>query len=281
MFLLDVDSTNNTTETTNIGLIDTVFSEIEFSFENADTSSNELLPAYIVFDKSLNPYFTLDKGYGGAKNTRTAVLFLLNSLYHLVSNPGYMLFGEFDCKDNPNKILTYYYAYSDGRQTGTSPRIVIDISKDFGKTWQRISDVFCKETGVVEDLKKVYVPVSDEYKQVKINLSEYAKENFIMRIGGIPGSNGNALWIDEISIKNAPEESIEENTNLSIYPNPTANILYINNDHLLGEEYKIYDMSGKMIINGINNTNEINVETLNTGTYSLKIKDSIFNFIKK
>ncbi|MBQ6269317.1 MAG: T9SS type A sorting domain-containing protein, partial [Bacteroidetes bacterium] len=88
-------------------------------------------------------------------------------------------------------------------------------------------------------------------------------------------------WIDEISIKNAPEESIVENTKLSIYPNPASNILHINNDNLLGAEYEIYDISGKLIIKDINNTKTINIETLSTGSYSLKIKDSIFNFIKK
>ena len=87
--------------------------------------------------------------------------------------------------------------------------------------------------------------------------------------------------IDEISIKNSSNESIKEDYNLSVYPNPASNILHINNINLLGEEYKIYDMSGKMIIKGINNTNEINIENLSTGTYSIKIKDNIFNFIKK
>lgn len=40
-------------------------------------------------------------------------------------------------------------------------------------------------------------------------------------------------------------------------------------------------MSEKLIIKDINNSNTINVEQLSTGTYSLKIKGSIFNFIKE
>ena len=278
----DFQLSDNTTTTSKIVLKDTSFSETELTFEDSNTSSTTgFLPAHVVLDNSLNPYFTIDKCSGGAKNTNSAVLFILDNIYNLSYKPGYIMFGEINCQDNPNKVLTYYYAYCDGMRYGSPSRIVVDISKDWGKTWQRISEIFCKETGVLDDLEKIYVPASDEYKQVQINLSEYTKENFIMRIGGIPGSNGNALWIDEISIKNSSNESIKEDYNLSVYPNPASNILHINNINLLGEEYKIYDMSGKMIIKGINNTNEINIENLSTGTYSIKIKDNIFNFIKK
>ena len=276
-------SSSNSTQSVKINLIDTLFSETEITFENPDiVSTSGIIPPHTVLDNTLNPYFMLENGSCGAKNTGTAVLFLLdNFLYNVASKPGYIMFGEIDCKDNPQKILTYYYAYSDGRRNGTQPRIIVEISKDWGNTWERISDIFCKETGVEEDYEKIYVPTSEEYKQVQVNLSEYVKENFIIRIGCIPGSNGNALWIDEISIKNADNECIEENTKLSVYPNPVSNILHINNNNLLGEEYEIYDMSGKLIIKGINNTNEINIETLMTGSYSLKIKNNIFNFIKK
>ena len=122
---------------------------------------------------------------------------------------------------------------------------------------------------------------------MQVNLYDYVKENFLIRIGGVPGTDGNALWIDEISLINGPydgnddDESIAEKINLSVYPNPTTNILHINNNNLLGQEYEIYDMSGKLIFKANNNTNEINVESLSTGTYSLIIKGSIFNFIKK
>ena len=279
--LTDIDSTNNTTKTTNIGLIDTAFSETEINFEIPDTSSAVgTLPAHTVLDNSLNTYFAV-KETNGANNTNYAVLFLLRNLYNVASMPGYIMFGEVDCHDNPNKILSFYYAFSYGYLNGTTPQIVVEISKDWGKTWQTISKIFCQETGKISGTNEFYIPTSDEYKQVQIDLSEYVKENFIMRIGGIPGSNGSTLWIDEISIKNAPEESIVENTKLSIYPNPASNILHINNDNLLGAEYEIYDISGKLIIKDINNTKTINIETLSTGSYSLKIIDSIFNFIKK
>ncbi|MBQ6269828.1 MAG: Omp28-related outer membrane protein [Bacteroidetes bacterium] len=285
--LVDINSKDNIIETDKRSLIDTAYKELEITFENSDTLSNTGgLPVHTIFDYSLNPYFLIDNR-SGANNTKNAVVFLLWQGYKVMFKPGYIMFGEIDCKDKTNKILSYYYAYSDYKEkTSSQPKVVIEISKDFGETWQKISENFCQETvgdssSFASNTLSLYLPSSDEYKHVQIDLSDYANENFLLRIGGVPGSSGNALWLDEISIKNAPEESIVENTKLSIYPNPASNILHINNDNLLGEEYKIYDMSGKLIINGINNTNEINIENLSIGTYSIKIKDSIFSFIKE
>ncbi|MBQ6269860.1 MAG: Omp28-related outer membrane protein, partial [Bacteroidetes bacterium] len=208
--LFDIDTTNNTINTAaKIGLIDTVFSETEITFENPDTSSNTgFIPAYAVLDKSIIPYIYLvhkdtdflTSNFSGAKNTKAALLFYLSNKFNsLVFKPGYIMFGKIDCHDNPNKILSYYYAYSDGEKHGTSPRIIVEISKDWGKTWKRISEAFCEETGVKKDFETIYVPTSEEYKHVQVNLSGYGKENFIIRVGCLPGTNGEVLFLDEIS----------------------------------------------------------------------------------
>ena len=279
---IDFDVAKYSTEYSGIGLIDTSFRKIELTFENTDPSSIVgLPPSYLLFDYSQNPYFTIYNGSCGAKNTKNAVLFLLESSYKVFYKPGYIMFGEIECNGNSKKVLSYYYAYSDGSRNGSRPRIVVEISRDLGKTWEKISDILCEETGQPSNTNKLYIPTSNEYKLVQINLDDFLKEKFIIRIGGIPGTRGNALWIDEISIVNPEEVSIKEDLRMTAYPNPTTNILYINNNNLLGEEYEIYDMSGKLIIKDINNSNIINVGNLSTGTYSLKIKDSIFNFIKE
>ena len=279
VLLLDINKRDNTTKISKISLIDTVFSETDISFESALTSLTSELPAHTVLDYSFNPHFAI-QGTCGANNTKSAVYFLLNTyIEDVVDKPGYIMFGEVDCNDRSNKVLSYYYAYCDGNRNGTPPKIAVEISKDYGKSWQRISEITCEETGKLNS--DIYQPLSSQYKFIQLNISDYINENFIIRIGAIPGSNGNALWIDEISIKNVDNEDIEENTKLSVYPNPASNILHINNNNLLGEEYEIYDMSGELIIKDINNSNIINVGYLSTGTYSLKIKDSIFNFIKE
>ncbi|MBQ6269545.1 MAG: Omp28-related outer membrane protein [Bacteroidetes bacterium] len=276
--LVDMNLKDNSTAVSKIGFFDNAFEEIELSFENA--SGSAAIPPHTVIDQSYNSAFSISGGINGAKNTKAAVYYYLLAEYGVANKPGYIMFGELICKDNPNKVLSYYYAYSDGKRGGTAPKIVTEISKDWGKSWTRISEITCVETGQPANVNSAYIPKSGEYKVVQVDLSPYLQDNCLVRVGGVPGTGGNLMWIDEISIKNSTE-SIAEDINLSIYPNPTTNILYINNNDLLGEEYEIYDLSGKLILRANNNTNEINVESLSTGTYSLKIKGSVFNFIKK
>ena len=285
IYLYDKNKLDNKTRTSKIAFFDNAFEEITLSFENANGAA--VIPPHTVIDNSVNSAFTPASANCGANNTKAAVLYYLHPSWGGTNKPGYIMFGEVDAQNNPNKILSYYYAYSDGKYNGTAPKIITEISRDWGRSWARISEKTCVETGQPTNPDNIYIPKSSEYKHVEISLQDYAKETCLLRVAGIPGSNGNALWIDEISITNGPydgnddDESIAEKINLSVYPNPTTNILHINNNSLLGEEYEIYDMSGKLIFKANNNTNEINVESLSTGTYSLKIKGSIFNFIKK
>ena len=201
---------------------------------------------------------------------------------------GYIVFGEVDCQDNPQKILSYYYAYSNNINKGTSPKIITEISTDWGQTWKRISEINCDQTA---ESQFHYTPKSDEYRFVQIDLSNYTQENFIIRVGGSSGTADGFLYIDEVYLTNVGNDGdsdsdgdggyIEAEIDAVVYPNPTSNILYISNDKLLGEEYEIYDLSGNLIINNKNNTNIINVENISIGSYYLKIKGSYFNFIKK
>ena len=287
--LIELNTENSTSTSIKMALFDNAFSEIQMGFEKENKASingDDNVPNHAIFDFTFNPNFKVLKDYYsnvyyGAKNSAAAILFYLHSSWNVADKPGYIMFGEVDCHNNPKKTLSYYYAYSDGAQNGTVPKIVIEISKDWGITWQTVSELTCEETGQPENINDIYVPKSEEYKYVRVDLSNYVQENFIIRIGGVPGTNGNALWIDEITLTNIEEESIKEDIKLALYPNPATNILNINDNNLLGAEYEIYDMSGKLIIKDINNSNIINIENLCSGTYSLKIKDGIFNFIKK
>jgi len=57
---------------------------------------------------------------------------------------------------------------------------------------------------------------------------------------------------------------------IKIYPNPTTNILYLNN---LTEksEIEIFDLNGKLVLKTQNDNNQINVSDLNSGIYTIRI----------
>ena len=72
---------------------------------------------------------------------------------------------------------------------------------------------------------------------------------------------------------------------VNIYPNPTSEALYIQiTSDLLNQSYKIYDLLGKTVLEGIlsNDKTVINVNDLSKGIYLLRIGENKINkFIKK
>ena len=69
----------------------------------------------------------------------------------------------------------------------------------------------------------------------------------------------------------------EEKSNKTIYPQPSSN--EINIDNSIGE-YEIYDIYGNLLIKGFKNLDDsINISTLNTGNYILKIENQYYKFV--
>lgn len=61
---------------------------------------------------------------------------------------------------------------------------------------------------------------------------------------------------------------------LNIYPNPvTSDRVYITSKSLAPKEIEIFDVLGKRVLQTTINTKELNVASLNSGVYIIKIKD--------
>ncbi|UHO40291.1 T9SS type A sorting domain-containing protein [Chryseobacterium capnotolerans] len=67
-------------------------------------------------------------------------------------------------------------------------------------------------------------------------------------------------------------------TDIKLYPNPVKDILYISNT--TSEDYKIFDMGGKMIDSGKLQRGSVNVSNLIKGAYMLQIGEISKRFIK-
>ena len=72
----------------------------------------------------------------------------------------------------------------------------------------------------------------------------------------------------------------EEKNNISIYPNPTTDYLYIKSD-LDIKEIQISDLNGRIINNLNYQDNKLNLTTLQTGIYFAKISDANGKIITK
>ena len=279
--LVDIDNSNNYIFKFSYGFVEKFIDTINLSFEikndNVDIDN-------IILDMSQAEFKWRgwqDQGDSykpcGANNTTHALAMLLYGGEY-AGKTAYIMFGEVDLTTNPKKMFTYHYAYSDGGRNGTPPVITVEATTDWGVTWQKLNEITCQETGTAVGN---YIPKSSEYKRIDIDLKDYANQDAIFRIGIRAGSDGNLVYIDEISIYKNNGSIAEELDDIAIYPNPTTTYLKINSQSFVGADYQIFDAAGKVVTKGTNISNIINVENLVTGSYNLKINDKIFRFIKE
>ncbi|MBR2451033.1 MAG: T9SS type A sorting domain-containing protein [Paludibacteraceae bacterium] len=98
--------------------------------------------------------------------------------------------------------------------------------------------------------------------------------------------DGNVLAIEAIaevkkitfSISNS--ETTTENVAINsivVYPNPTQDILHIAG--ITPQTLRVFDLQGRLLI--IENSTQVNVSNLNTGTYLLQVGTQVIRFIKQ
>ncbi len=285
--LVDIDNNNNFITNYFYGFVEKSIDTVNLSFE----LKNDVIDYdNVVFDMSqavfnwrgwqdeLGEYIPC----GANNTTHTLAMILYGGQY--AGKTAYLMLGEVDLTSTPSipkKMLYYHYAYCDGGRNGTPPVITVEATRDWGITWQKISEIICQETGTTHP-EYFYIPHSSEYKRIDIDLKDYANKDAIFRIGVRPGSDGNMVYIDEISIsKNVKPIEDPIILDIVVYPNPTTTYLKINSRAFVGADYQIFDASGKVVAKGTNTSNTINVENLVTGSYNLKINDKFFRFIKE
>ncbi|SFN35772.1 Por secretion system C-terminal sorting domain-containing protein [Chryseobacterium oleae] len=100
----------------------------------------------------------------------------------------------------------------------------------------------------------------------------------------VKGSNHIFFDVNNANIKvnasaaKAVQETKEVLTDIKVYPNPVKDVLNISNT--TSEEYKIFDMSGKVISSGKLEKGSVNVSKLIKGAYVIQIGETTKRFIK-
>lgn len=104
--------------------------------------------------------------------------------------------------------------------------------------------------------------------------------------GRIMVKGSNHIFFDvnnvNIAVKTSEDKPIDENsssTEIRLYPNPVQSILTLTNTS--NEQYKIYDMSGRLVSEGNLESGTVNVNKLTNGTYVIQIGKFTKQFIKK
>ncbi|OCA72664.1 hypothetical protein BBH99_12990 [Chryseobacterium contaminans] len=111
--------------------------------------------------------------------------------------------------------------------------------------------------------------------------------NIATRSGRIMVKGSNHIFFDvnnsNISVTTSElstaENQLTGSTEIKLYPNPVKDILTLSNTR--SERFKIYDMSGKLVMDGSFQNGTVNVSNLIKGNYVIQIEKFSKMFIKK
>ena len=115
-------------------------------------------------------------------------------------------------------------------------------------------------------------------KEIKLEINESIsdKSNSIQLVYG---ENSVGL-VEIVELKNYTSVNNDTYEDIILYPNPSDNILMIGGETLITDFIRIYDINGNIVLKQrINNNNELNIKTLDSGIYvfNTKINDKIIN----
>ena len=86
--------------------------------------------------------------------------------------------------------------------------------------------------------------------------------------------------VKKITFSISNSETTTENVAINsivVYPNPTQDILHITG--VTPQTLRVFDLQGRLLI--IDNSTQVNVSHLNTGTYLLQVGTQVIRFIKQ
>ncbi|KGL62296.1 leucine-rich repeat domain-containing protein [Polaribacter sp. Hel1_85] len=92
-----------------------------------------------------------------------------------------------------------------------------------------------------------------------------------------------AVWEDFASLDVLSVSNVKQNLNFNVYPNPVNDVIFIKGEDVDNANISVYDFRGKMLLssNITEISPEVNISTLATGVYFLKIKTQTGEFTKK
>ena len=106
------------------------------------------------------------------------------------------------------------------------------------------------------------------------NPSSFFNHNNTLYFSASNGSTGNELWKLEQASLSLEKETFNQLTKISVYPNPTANILNLKIENQQIKSVKVTSIFGKDLMNFTNKNNlkKIDISLLSKGVYLLQVK---------
>jgi hypothetical protein len=160
--------------------------------------------------------------------------------------------------------------------------VQLEISKDNGATWIAQCGKYTSEGTLTQDLNRpVYDGIQSTWVKESININEYLNENILIRfrLKSDAANVKDGFYFDDLKVTVIPTAplSVAENIfeSLTIAPNPVNNFIKLSSVISI-ENYKIIDISGRVIANEKLNSETIDVSAFSEGIYILEVsKDKL------
>ena len=193
-----------------------------FTNLSVDMESTPFVNAFID-DSENDAYSIVTSTVGiGADSSKNALRMALHSSWGVSGLGLHLVMGEANLVGVTNPTLSYYYAFSNtGEESSSSPTVKVSYSTDCGSNWIDIDTKTPTITGTAA-ANSWYVPTSAQYKKVDVNLSALIGKKCLVRVSGIPGNGGNALYIDQISYKSTGGSSALDTFQTKVFNVTTA-----------------------------------------------------------
>ena len=193
----------------------------------------------------------------------------------------------FDLSDSSKVFFNFKYAFA--RKNNSNNEVLkLLASNDCGKTWSLRKIIQYSQLTTAPDQNN-FIPTFSEWKEATVTsiIGPLCVQNFRFKFEFQSGG-GNNLYIDNINISYENTTGVSKSfiSEISIYPNPTKDILNIVSSNSFSK-IQVLDMMGKEVLMK-NESNMkravINTSFLDNGYYSIKISQgnqvNFYSFIK-
>lgn len=196
-------------------------------------------------------------------------------------NEGSLIYQKIDLSGAATPILQFDRASASYEGDGvSSDRLQINVSTDCGDTWATVWDAEGADLNTTSSIEDYYVPGSNDWETMSIDLSAFIGENINVEFKAITGW-GNNLYLDNINISDVvATQELTEVSEIRLFPNPVNESMKVTFqlEATSQLQVEVFNAIGQSVQNlGTSNFNtgsnqfDINASNLSDGVYFLRI----------
>ena len=273
------DSTNYLTELKNDAIIVMDFNGEQLPYYEGFENINFNTPEWI--SNLGNWSITDEAAYNGNYSLKLENDGVAEGTKHILESK------TFDLSDSSKVFFNFKYAFA--RKNNSNNEVLkLLASNDCGKTWSLRKIIQYSQLTTAPDQNN-FIPTFSQWKEATVTsiIGPLCVQNFRFKFEFQSGG-GNNLYIDNINISYENTTGVSKSfiSEISIYPNPTNDILNIVSSNSFSK-IQVLDMMGKEVLmkNEYNMKRAvINTSFLDNGHYSIKISQgnqvNFYSFIK-